>query len=116
VRTELEQTEESGEDVSAHADLQNADICPIPALKPSLRQLLTQRARRRFFAKVPATVGTTAGACAGVSTLRYKALSMSEEPFLCPSCTADRHRQCIHEQQQAIRELQGCVRSLGRGT
>ena len=64
VRTELdvEQTKESGEDVSAHADLQNADICPIPALKPSLRQLSTQRARRRFFAKVPATVGTTAGA------------------------------------------------------
>ena len=28
VRTELEQTEESGEDVSTHADLQNADICP----------------------------------------------------------------------------------------
>ena len=43
--------------------------------------------------------------CAGVSSQRYEVLSSSEEPFHCPSCTADK-------QQQSILELQTRVQSL----
>ena len=110
VRTELEQTEESGEDVSAHADLQNADICPT-CTQAIVEAAVDTEGQEAILCEGSCNCWYHRW-CAGVSTLRYKALSMSEEPFLCPSCTADRHRQCIHEQQQAIRELQGCVRSL----
>ena len=110
VRTELEQTEESGEDVSAHADLQNADICPT-CTQAIVEAAVDTEGQEAILCEGSCNCWYHRW-CAGVSTLRYKALSMSEEPFLCPSCTADRHRQYIHEQQQAIRELQGCVRSL----
>ena len=110
VRTELEQTEESGEDVGAHVDLKNADICPT-CTQAIVEAAVDTEGQEAILCEGSCNCWYHRW-CAGVSTLRYKALSMSEEPFLCPSCTADRHRQCIHEQQQAIRELQGCVRSL----
>ncbi len=50
--------------------------------------------------------------CAGVSTLRYESLSSSEEPFLCPSCTADRHQQSILELQSNVKSLSDEVREL----
>ena len=43
--------------------------------------------------------------CAGVSTLRYEALSSSEEPFLCPTCTSDKHQQSIFELQSSVKSL-----------
>ena len=43
--------------------------------------------------------------CAGVTTLRYEALSHSEDPFHCPTCV-------FELQQQSISELQSSVRAL----
>ena len=50
--------------------------------------------------------------CAGVSTLRYEALSSSEEPFLCPTCTGDKHQQSIFELQSSVKSLLHEVREL----
>ena len=43
--------------------------------------------------------------CAGVSTARYEALSLSDEPFLCPVCA-------MESQQRSILDLQSTVRAL----
>ena len=43
--------------------------------------------------------------CAGVTTLRYEALSHSEDPFHCPTCV-------LKLQQQSISELQSSLRAL----
>jgi len=75
VRTELEQTEESGEDVSAHADLHDADICPT-CTQAIVEAAVDTEGQEAILCEGSCNCWYHRW-CAGVSTLRYKALSMS---------------------------------------
>ena len=44
--------------------------------------------------------------------LCYEALSSSEEPFLFPTCTGDKHQQSIFELQSSVKSLLEEVREL----
>ena len=50
--------------------------------------------------------------CAGVTKARYEALSSSEDPFFCPSCSATRQQKSIVALQASLRSLSDEVREL----
>ena len=50
--------------------------------------------------------------CAGVSKACYEALSGTEDPFFCPSCTATKQQKSILELQSSVRSLSDEVREL----
>ena len=50
--------------------------------------------------------------CGGVTKSRYEALSSTEQPFYCPSCTACRQEQVILELQSMVTALADEVRGL----